>query len=256
MIITFLGTGTSQGIPVITCKCNVCKSTDLRDHRLRSSIMIENNGKTYVIDAGPDFRYQMLREDVQHLDAIIFTHEHKDHIAGLDDIRAFNFASGRPMDIYAEFRVITALKKEFSYVFAEEPYQGIPKMNLHIIENQYFEIEGTGFLPVRVIHLQLPVFGYRMGNVAYITDASFIPDEEKEKLFGLDMLIINALQRQKHISHFNLQQAIQLVEELKPKKTYLTHISHLMGLHEEIERDLPGNIRMAYDRLKLQIDQA
>jgi phosphoribosyl 1,2-cyclic phosphate phosphodiesterase len=250
--ITFLGTGTSQGIPVIACKCKICNSDDLHDKRLRSSVFIEDNDSRFVIDAGPDFRQQLLREHVTHLNAVIFTHEHKDHIAGLDDIRAFNYISKKPVDIYAEQRVQEALVREYSYVFAEKRYPGIPQMILHNIENMPFKINNTPFVPIRVFHYHLPIFGYRIHDFCYITDANFIPEAEKEKLFGIKVLVINALRKEKHVSHFNLSDAISLAAQLKPVKTYITHISHMMGLHREIENDLPVNIFLAYDGLSLE----
>jgi len=251
--ISFLGTGTSQGIPVIACNCNTCTSVDLRDNRLRSSVLIETDDNIFVIDAGPDFRQQLLREKVTRLSAVIFTHEHKDHISGLDDIRAYNYISKKPMDIYAEERVRNALAREYAYVFAEKRYPGIPQMLIHNIENKPFEINKTPFIPVRVFHYHLPILGYRVKDFCYITDASFIPDEEKEKILGVKVLVINALRKEKHISHFNLSEAIKIVDELNPGRTYLTHISHLMGLHSEIENDLPDNVYLAYDGLSLII---
>lgn len=253
MKVTFLGTGTSQGIPVISCTCNTCHSADSKDNRLRSSIMLEISDKVFVIDSGPDFRQQMLREQVKNLHAIIFTHEHKDHIAGLDDVRAFNYTQRRPMDVYAEERVLGAIHFEYSYAFAENKYPGIPEINLHPIENREFEIEGVKILPVRAMHLHLPVFGYRVEDFTYITDANFISDEEKQKIYGSKVLAINALRRKKHISHYSLSEALDLIAELKPEKAYLTHISHQLGIHEEIKKELPENVFLAYDGMKLEV---
>ena len=202
--VTFLGTGTSQGIPVIACKCDVCQSNNPRDKRLRASVLIETDDKTFVIDSGPDFRQQMLRAQVSSLDAILFTHEHKDHIAGLDDIRAFNYVQQKPIDIFAEEKVHWAIKQEFAYIFAEHKYPGIPQVNMHLIENHPFEITGVPVIPIRAIHLRLPVLGFRIGNFTYLTDANFISSEEKAKLKGTKYLVVNGLRKQKHISHFSL----------------------------------------------------
>jgi len=251
--ITLLGTGTSQGVPVIACNCEVCMSTNPKDKRLRSSVMVQVDGKTIVIDTGPDFRQQMLRENVQQLDAILFTHEHKDHIAGLDDIRAFNYITKQPMDVYAEERVKVALQREFAYVFAEFKYPGIPEMNIHTFENKLFHIHQIPVLPIRTFHYKLPIFGFRIGNFSYITDTSSIEKEELEKIKNSDVLIITALRHKKHISHFNLEEALQIIEEVKPKKAYLTHISHLLGLHNVTSKILPPNVEMAWDGLSFNL---
>jgi phosphoribosyl 1,2-cyclic phosphate phosphodiesterase len=251
--ITFLGTGTSQGVPVISCPCNVCQSNDSRDKRLRTSLMIEDNGINLVIDSGPDFRQQMLRENVKTLDGILLTHAHKDHIAGLDDIRAFNYTMQRPMDVYADLLTQKALKREFSYVFAKERYPGIPEMNLLLIENQVIKVKHLEILPVKVIHCKLSIYGFRIGGLTYITDANFIAEEEKEKILGSKIFIINALRKKKHISHFSLDEALQLIDEVRPENAYLTHLSHQMGLHEEIEKELPKNVHLAYDQLVLEL---
>jgi phosphoribosyl 1,2-cyclic phosphate phosphodiesterase len=247
--ITFLGTGTSQGVPVIACECETCKSDDNRDKRLRTSILIEKDGSSLVIDAGPDFRQQMLRENIRRLDAIILTHEHKDHIAGLDDVRAFNYKSQDAIDIYAEDRVQKAVRKEYSYVFAEYQYPGIPKMRLNQINDIGFTVRGIPLIPLRVFHYRLPVYGFRIGNFAYITDANYVPEETKEKLFGVKYFVINALRREKHISHYSLREAIDLIREISPRKAFITHISHQMGLHEEVSATLPPEIMLAYDGL-------
>jgi phosphoribosyl 1,2-cyclic phosphate phosphodiesterase len=251
--ITFLGTGTSQGIPLIACPCIVCQSQDKRDNRLRTSVMIEEKEKTFVIDTGPDFRQQMLRENVKKMDAVIFTHEHKDHTAGFDDIRAFNFILKKKMEVYASSRVQDAIKKEFAYIFSDFRYPGIPEINLHLLENKLTNIEGVNFMPVEVMHYKLPVFGFRVGDFSYITDANYISDFEKEKIKNSKVLVLNALRREEHISHFTLQEAIELVKELKPEMAYFTHISHQLGLHSEVEKELPDNIRLAYDGLKLEL---
>jgi len=252
--ITFLGTGTSQGVPVIACNCEVCKSTDPRDKRLRSSIMIETGEKVIVIDSGPDFRQQMLRENVQHLDAIVFTHEHKDHIAGLDDIRAFNYKQGGPIDVYASLRVQKALEREFMYIFREPKYPGVPEITMHTINMEPFNIGHTKFFPVEVMHYRLPVLGFRISNFTYITDAKTIAEPEKEKIKGTEILVINALQKQKHISHFTLDEAIAFAREIGAKTTYFTHMSHNMGKHQDIANELPEHIELAFDGLKIRLN--
>ena len=253
MKITFLGTGTSSGVPMIACSCPVCKSTNPKDKRLRSSILIEIEGKVFVIDSGPDFRQQLLRENVQQLDALILTHEHKDHISGMDDIRAFNFIQGREADVYATERVQTALKREFMYVFNGDDYPGIPKVKLHTIRNEPFNIDGIHIIPVEVLHYRMPVFGFRIGDFCYITDAKTISTEEKKKLLGLTVLVLNALRKEDHISHFTLEEAVQLSAELKPEKTYLTHISHQLGVHDDVNKELPSSVRCAFDGMKMEV---
>ena len=254
MTINFLGTGTSQGVPVIACNCDVCSSNDLKDKRLRSSIMISWSDFNFVIDTGPDFRYQMLRAEVKSLDAVVYTHEHKDHVAGLDDVRAFNFIQKKAMEIYGHPRVLKELKREFPYVFSGVNYPGIPKLNLNEIHRESgFKLGGKEIIPVEVMHYKLPVLGFRVENFCYITDANYISESEKEKLKGLDVLVLNALRLEEHISHFNLDQALELIEELKPKKCCLTHISHLLGKHEEISEKLPEHVMLAYDMLKIEL---
>ena len=253
MQITFLGTGTSQGVPIIACDCIVCQSVDTRDKRLRSSILIEEKGKTFVIDTGPDFRQQMLRENVKNMDAIIFTHEHKDHIAGFDDIRAFNYVNQKKMEVYASPNVQEAIKREFAYIFSDFKYPGIPEINLHLLENKLTTIDGVDFMPIEVMHYKLPVFGFRINDFTYITDANYISDKEKEKIKGSKVLVLNALRRESHISHFTFEQAIELVRELKPEKAYFTHISHQLGLHSDVSQELPSNIELAFDGLKIQL---
>ena len=249
--ITFLGTGTSQGVPVIACSCPVCLSNDPRDKRLRASLMVETGEKILIIDTGPDFRQQMLRENVKNLTAVLFTHEHKDHVAGLDDVRAFNFILEKRIDVYAERRVQEAIQREFAYIFADYKYPGIPEVNMHQIENSVFEIEGIKIQPVRAFHHRLPVFGFRIGAMAYLTDIKTIQEEEKKKLINLDVLIINALRKEEHISHLSLREALNLINELKPKQSFLTHLSHRFGLHAEEEPHLPSNVKIAFDGLKL-----
>ena len=253
MKVTFLGTGTSQGVPVITCPCEVCKSLDFRDKRLRTSIHIGDDDRSVVIDTGPDFRQQMLRAGVERLDAIVYTHEHKDHTAGLDDVRAFNFRQGGEMPLYGTDRVISQLKKEYSYAFAEKKYPGVPRIRTHQIFNSPFEAAGINFEPIEVMHYRLPVFGFRVGDFTYITDANSIPDEEYQKIRGTRILVLNALQKEEHISHFTLDQAVAIAEDIGAEKTYFTHISHRLGLHARIASELPENIELAKDGLTIEI---
>ncbi|MBK7668910.1 MAG: MBL fold metallo-hydrolase [Sphingobacteriaceae bacterium] len=253
MKITFLGTGTSQGVPLIGCTCKVCTSSDKKDNRLRSSVMIEYKNTNIVIDTGPDFRQQMLREKVTKLDAVVFTHEHKDHTAGLDEVRAFNFINQMVMPVYATERVQEALKREFAYIFADLDYPGIPKIQLHSIYDDEFAVGDMQIQPINVLHYKLPVKAFRIGNFTYITDANFISEEEKAKIKGSEVVVINALRRNEHISHFTFQEAIDLANELKAKKTYFTHISHQLGTHEEVTLELPEHIELAYDGLHIEI---
>jgi phosphoribosyl 1,2-cyclic phosphate phosphodiesterase len=253
LIVTFLGTGTSQGVPVIACNCEVCTSTDPRDNRLRSSVMIEDEGKVIVIDSGPDFRCQMLREKVQRLDAIVFTHEHKDHIAGMDDIRAFNYKQDGPIDVYATERVQEALKREFHYIFAKFKYPGIPQLTLHTIDDEPFFIGDLKFIPVEVMHYKLPVLGFRINDFTYITDAKTVAEKEVKKIKGSKVLVINALQKQEHISHFTFDEAIAFAQSIGAEKTYFTHISHRLGKHADIAKILPPGIELAYDGLKVVV---
>lgn len=254
MKITFLGTGTSQGVPVIGCDCSVCTSPDAKDKRLRVSVLLETGDKTIVIDSGPDFRYQMLRAGVKRLDAILFTHEHKDHIAGLDDVRAFNYFQQQAMEVYAHKRVQESLIREFYYAFASVKYPGVPLINLNEIKNSPFYVEGIEIIPVEVMHYKLPVFGFRIGDFSYITDAKTVSEEEKEKLKGSKVLVVNALQKEKHISHFTLEEAIAFAKEINADKTYFTHMSHKLGKHADIMQELPDNIELAYDGLVLEME--
>jgi phosphoribosyl 1,2-cyclic phosphate phosphodiesterase len=251
--ITFLGTGTSQGVPLIACKCEVCKSTNVKDKRLRSSIMVETSTTTIVIDTGPDFRQQMLREQVEQLDAVVFTHEHKDHIAGLDDVRAFNFINGKHIEVYATSRVQAAIKREFAYIFAEDKYPGIPLINLNEIDLAPFQIKDIKLIPIEVMHYKMPVLGFRIDDFTYITDAKSISEKEKEKMKGSKVLVLNALRREEHISHFTFQEAIDLAKELDVEQAYFTHISHQLGLHDAVSEELPSNIFLAYDGLNLNL---
>lgn len=247
--ITFLGTGTSQGVPIITCDCKVCKSVDKKDKRLRSSVLVESESTTLIIDTGPDFRYQMLREGILKLDAVVFTHEHKDHIAGFDDIRGFNWKTKMPMEVYATPNVEEALKRDFHYAFSENKYPGVPSLNLHIIDAKPFHIGDLILTPIKVMHYKLPVFGYRIGDFSYVTDVNFISAEEKRKLYGSKILVISALRQSEHISHFSLAQAIEVAKEVGAEQTYFIHMSHQMGLHEIVQAQLPENMYLSYDRL-------
>lgn len=250
---TFLGTGTSQGVPVIACGCSTCTSADARDKRLRSSVLIQEGDLNLVIDSGPDFRQQMLRCGLKRLDALLFTHSHKDHIAGMDDIRGFNFVQKAPIPIYTEEYTLEALKREFYYVFEDHKYPGVPEVDIHLIENRDFSIGGVKIIPIRVFHYRMPVLGFRIGDFTYITDANHIPGEEKEKIRGSRVIVLNALRRTSHISHFNLEEAIALAREFGAEQTYFTHISHQMGLHEEVSGELPPGVFLAYDGLELSL---
>ena len=259
--ITFLGTGTSQGIPMIGCKCPVCISADPRDNRLRTSALIDHNGFRIIIDCGPDFRQQMLRENISDLDAVILTHQHKDHTGGLDDIRAFNYFRKEAFPIYAEPLVQESLKMEYSYAFAEHKYPGVPEYHLHAIGEEPFTIKkslpdgSTASLtitPIRVYHYKLPILGFRIGDMAYITDGSSIPEEEYVKLQGVELFIINTVRKEKHISHFSLPEALDVIKKVGAKRNYLTHMSHQLGTHQELCNILPDSVLPAYDRLVLE----
>ncbi len=253
MTITFLGTGTSQGIPVITCSCSVCKSFDFRDNRTRTSVHLQIDNQSIIIDTGPDFRQQVLRERINRLDAVVYTHQHRDHTGGLDEVRSYNFKQRMDMPLYARIEVMDQLKKEYEYIFKKSTYPGVPRVVEHIIDDTPFKIGGTKFIPINLLHLNLPVFGFRIGGFSYITDANFIANAEKEKINKSKVLVINALQIKSHISHFNLAQALDIIEELNPDKAYLTHISHYLGLHGDVENMLPDNVELAYDGLKITI---
>jgi len=250
--VTFLGTGTSQGVPVIACDCTVCKSNDPKDIRLRTSALIETDQLSIIIDSGPDFRYQVLRAKITKLDAILFTHQHRDHISGLDDVRSFNFKQKKAMPIYGNEYVIDQIKREFHYVF-ENKYPGIPKLEIHQIYNRPFVIENLAITPIEVLHHKLPVFGFRIKDFTYITDANTIPAKEMMKIHGSKILVLNALQKDDHLSHFNLREALKVIEIIQPEKAILTHISHNMGLHDEVSNELPSNVFLAYDGLSITI---
>jgi phosphoribosyl 1,2-cyclic phosphate phosphodiesterase len=251
--ITFLGTGTSQGVPVIGCGCEVCRSLDYRDKRLRVSVHLEIDGISLVIDTGPDFRQQMLRERINKLDAVLLTHSHKDHIAGLDDVRAFNFLQEKGMPIYGLAKTLDQVKKEFYYAFETEKYPGTPILNLSELDGNPFEINGIKIVPLPVLHLHMQVLGFRIGDFSYITDANAIPEETLLRLKGTKILVLNALQREAHISHFNLAEAILQGQKINAEQTYFTHISHKMGLHQAVNKELPPSMALAHDGLTVTL---
>jgi phosphoribosyl 1,2-cyclic phosphate phosphodiesterase len=252
--VTFLGTGTSQGVPVIACNCDVCRSIDYRDKRLRSSIHIQTDELSLVIDTGPDFRQQMLTSRIKRLDAVLFTHEHKDHTAGMDDIRSFNFRQKSDMPIYARNNVISQLRKEFEYVFADKKYPGVPRVITNEITNKPFTIQKQQVIPIEVLHYKLPVFGFRINDFTYITDANHIDEKEIDKIKGSKVVVLNALQKTEHISHFTLNEAVEMANKIGADKTYFTHISHKLGKHMEVEKELPDHMELAWDGLKINID--
>ena len=246
--ITFLGTGTSQGIPMIGCQCEVCTSKDPRDKRLRCSALVKYEGKTFLIDAGPDFRQQMLR----HLDAILLTHNHKDHTGGLDDVRSFNYLEKRSFPIFCEANVLESLKKEYYYVFAEKPYPGAPEMDIHLITSLPFAIDGVPVVPIRAMHYKLPILGFRFGDLAYVTDANYIPESEFDKLRGLKVFVLNTVKRGRHISHYALEEAIDICRRVGAGQSYLTHLSHMLPRHAELTEELsvlPFSLQPAFDGL-------
>lgn len=249
--IQFLGTGTSQGVPVIACKCKVCMSNNLKDRRFRSSAYVLFNNKTYVIDVSPDFRIQFLTNNLENLDAVLFTHEHKDHTGGVDDLRAINFMHHKSLPLFGQKRVLDEIKQAYAYAFTAKKYPGTPMLDLYTLEAGKHVIEENTIVAIEVMHGELPILGYRFGDLAYITDANFIPETSKNKLKNLDVLVLNALRVEPHHSHFTLNEALEVFEELKPKQMYLTHISHLLGDHEAVQQILPENVHLAYDGLKV-----
>ncbi|SHN05349.1 MBL fold metallo-hydrolase [Polaribacter sp. KT 15] len=249
--ITFLGTGTSQGIPMIASNDPVCLSKDFKDKRLRSSVLISSDEASYVIDCGPDFRQQMLRENVQLVEGVLFTHEHADHTAGLDDLRPYCYKIGE-MPIYLNERTLESLEQRFQYIFSKENrYPGAPSVQPTIVDNQSFKLGNLNVTPIQVLHGNLPILGYKIENIAYLTDVKTIETSEIDKLKNLDVLIVNALRLEAHPTHFNLEEALDFVAKIKPKKTYFTHISHKLGFHEEVSKNLPPNVYLAYDGLKI-----
>ncbi len=253
MKVSFLGTGTSQGVPVIGCNCSVCTSLDFRDQRFRSSIHFEVDGISLVVDTGPDFRMQMLRAGIKKLDAVLFTHEHKDHTAGLDDIRPFNFLQKKDIPIFGRSHVLEQIQREYSYIFSGKKYPGVPMVETIVIDNRPFQIEGIQIIPIPVMHYKLPVLGFRIGDFTYITDANFIPEESIELILGTEILVLNALQKEAHISHFTLDEAVAIAHRIGAKQTYFTHISHRLGNHAQIEDELPEGIALAYDGLTVTL---
>lgn len=248
MTFTFLGTGTSQGVPIIGCNCEVCTSTDPRDQRLRTSLLVSHEGRNVVIDIGPDFRQQMLRTGVQHLEAVVLTHEHNDHIIGLDDVRPFNFLQKSDMPLYGTAPVLAEVRERFSYIFHENPYPGAPMIEQVVIsKDEPFEVAGILFQPIEVMHGNLPVLGFRIGDFAYITDMKTISPSEKSKLAGIKTLVVNALHLSQHHSHLNLEEALSFIDDLRPEEAWLTHISHQMGRHEERSKQLPKGVGLAWD---------
>jgi phosphoribosyl 1,2-cyclic phosphate phosphodiesterase len=256
MKITILGSGTSLGVPLIGCHCEVCRSMDFRDHRLRPSILVQVADQNILIDTGPDLRTQMLPTKVQRLDAVLYTHQHKDHTAGMDDLRAFYYAQNQtPIPIYAREEVISQLKEEYAYVFVDndKKYPGVLDVEVHYIENKPFCIGDVEIIPIEVFHHKLPVFGFRIQDFTYITDVNFIPAEEMPKIIGSKILMLDALRREPHIAHYTLEQAVEVAQQIQAEKTFFTHISHGLGLHKEVEKELPENIRLAYDGLVLEL---
>lgn len=239
---------------MIACRCEVCMSEDHRDKRLRTSVMISCGNTNVVIDAGPDFRQQMITHGVNRLDALLITHGHKDHTGGLDDVRAFNWFQKKAMDIYARPTAQEAIKREFPYAFGENKYPGSPDFHLHLLSDEPFRVGGMEFIPIQAMHQEMPVLGFRTGDFSYLTDANRIEPDELDKMKGSKVVVLNALRREKHHSHFNLEEAVEILRHLQPEQGYLTHLSHQMGLSREIQATLPGNIFLAYDGLKITID--
>jgi len=251
--LTFLGTGTSTGVPVIACNCDVCQSLDLKDKRFRTSALLVVDDMRIVIDCGPDFRIQMLRHKVDNIDAVLFTHAHRDHIAGLDDIRAFNYILNKVIDVYGSEITLNSVKEQFPYIFAPGRYFGVPQLNMHTIDLNPFSVGSASFTPIQVMHQEMVVFGYRIKDLTYITDANFISQEELAKAKGSKVVVLNALRNSRHVSHFSLNEALEIIDYLKPEKAYLTHISHFLGKHDLVESKLPPNVHLAYDGLEVEV---
>lgn len=251
--ITILGSGTSGGVPMIACKCEVCTSQNPKDKRLRSAVLVQTKTKNIVIDTGPDFRMQMLTADVTNLEDVLITHSHKDHLAGLDDVRAFNMINKKSVTVYAEQNVVDVIKNDFFYAFSDIKFTSLPQIKLQIIDDKPFFIDDIEIIPIRLMHYKLPIFGYRIGDFAYLTDTNHIPESEFSKLKNLKVLVIDALRKKEHISHFNLEQVLEVIEKIAPEKAYLTHISHQMGLHDVVNSELPHNIELAYDGLQFLV---
>lgn len=254
MKLTFLGTGTSMGVPVIACQCAVCQSTDIHDKHLRTSALIETDtGENILIDIGPDFREQMLREKVMHLEGILITHAHRDHVGGLDDIRSFNYVQRRKMDLYCNREARIAIERDYHYIFDYHQFPGLPEAVIHELTGDTpFTVGDTEVIPIKAMHKDLPVLGYRIGRIGYITDANHIEPKELDKLLGVELLVINALRKTKHFSHFCLPEALEIIEKVSPREAYLTHVSHEMGLYSEVDRELPQHVHIAYDGLKIE----
>ena len=256
MRLTFLGTGTSQGVPVIACGCAVCQSQDKRDRHLRTSALVETDeGKNILIDIGPDFREQMLREKVSHLDSILITHAHRDHVGGLDDIRSFNYVQNKKMDLYCNRVARTAIERDYHYIFAPHEFPGLPEAVIHELtgDEPSFRVGSVEVVPVKAMHKDMPVLGYRIGRLGYVTDANRIEPEELDKLKGVEVLVINALRKKKHFSHFCLPEALEVIETLSPRQAFITHVSHEMGLYADVSKELPPYVQIAYDGLKVEI---
>jgi phosphoribosyl 1,2-cyclic phosphate phosphodiesterase len=253
MKLTFLGTGTSTGVPVIACNCDVCQSLDTKDKRFRTSAMLTVGDSNLVIDCGPDFRIQMLRHKVDNIDAILFTHAHRDHIAGLDDVRAFNYILNKTVDVYGTVETLAAVKEQFPYIFIPGRYFGAPQLTIHTIDQNPFTIGNTRFIPIEVMHQELKVFGFRINDFTYITDANYIAPEQMKKIEGSKIIVLNALRNSRHVSHFSLEEALDILDKLRPERAYLTHISHFLGIHEIVESKLPPNIHLAYDGLVIDL---
>ena len=252
--VEFLGTGTSQGIPIIGCECDVCSSENKKDGRLRSSAVIKiDKTTTIVIDCGPDFRYQMLRAGIKAIDAIVFTHYHKDHTAGLDEVRALNYIMQKPIPIYAEQACIDVIKKDYDYAFSKDKYPGVPEITANTITTEPFYVNNIEIIPIRGTHFKMPVLGYRIGNFCYLTDMSAISDEEINKIKGVDTLVINALRHEKHLAHFSLKEALVIIEKIGARNSYITHVSHQLGLYEQVSKTLPKGVFLSYDGLKIEV---